>query len=116
MTDRKEDYAARRAQLSAQITLQRAELGQAWEQLKTPIHYTETGIRAFAFLRNNSWIFAAIPAVFSITSFFFGRKKNKVAPVQTHSAEKPDKGFFRKMVGHATNAFHFYRRVKPFIS
>lgn len=111
-----EDFATRRRHLTAQIARQRGELAQAFKNLEKPIHYAEYGMRGFGFLRSNPWIFAAVPAVFSIVSNLFGSKKR--GSIQS----QPPKGIIgkvkrpvSKVAGYAWELFQLYRRVRQYL-
>jgi hypothetical protein len=115
-----ESFASRRERLALEIERQRTELAFAYRNLEKPIHYAEYGLRSFGFLRKNTWVFTAVPAVFSITSTLFGLKKIvslKAEPRQRKNMERPVKGFSGhalKWAGHGWRLFRLYRRVRPF--
>ena len=117
MSTSPDDFAARRALLSAQIARQRGDLAQAYLDLKKPIHYAEYGLRGFGFLRNNPWVFVAVPAAFSIFSTLFGLRKSKAPKPEPRQSLEPKKaGFKNNLVtwaGHAWRLYQLYRRVRP---
>ena len=78
-------FAERREELSAQIAQQRGDLVAAYLRLEKPIHYAEYGLRGFGFFRKNSWVFVAVPAVFSIASTSATRTNGKA---RTRTAAK----------------------------
>ena len=114
------NLAERRAILTAQIAHQRSELGDAYRNLEKPIHYVEYGMRGFGFLRQNTWVFLAVPAVFSVASTLLGlRKTKRVRPSlgQYQSLEKRPRtltGHVVRLGGFGWKLFQFYRRVRPF--
>lgn len=118
-----EDFAARRAELAAQIARQRGELFSAYQELEKPIRYTEYGMRAFGFVRQNPWLLTAVPAVFSLAfNFAGGRGKRKPSPAlaaSPESAAEPGKlsRVSQVVVGGARQllrAYNAYRRVRSF--
>ncbi|MCE0483394.1 MAG: YqjK-like family protein [Methylacidiphilales bacterium] len=116
VAEMEEDFSVRRARLIAQIAQQRGELAAAYQNLERPIHYAEYGMRGFGFLRQNPWIFMAVPAVVSIAGTLLGSRKGKgktatavAAPVQQQK-QKP----LRKWAGYAWELFQLYRRVRPY--
>ena len=78
----------------------------------------ESGLRAFGFIRQNSWIFVAVPAALKVVTFFLGlRGGAKPAPIQRQSSEKSPKGFTShamKWGGHGWRLFKIYRRVRTY--
>ncbi len=118
-----ESMDQRRAQLAATIARQRSELAEAYHNLYKPIQYTETGLRGFNFLRQNSWLFIAVPSTLKIVSLLFslrGGKTPKPARAR-HQAqrmdERPPKGFLghaAKWGRHGWRAFQFYRRMRRY--
>jgi len=116
-----EDFETRSARLTAEIARQRGELVVAYRSLEKPIHYAEYGLRGFGFLRANPWIFAAVPAVFSIASTLLGMRKRKVSrsePSQHQIIEHRPKGFKNTVVvlgRGALQLYQLYRRVRSFI-
>jgi hypothetical protein len=120
MNRRHENFAERRGLLAAEIARQRGELAEAYRNLEKPIHYAEYGLRGFGFLRKNSWVFVAVPAVFSIASTVLGLKKKKSSkpmPSPRQGMEARPKGILGHAVkwgGHGWKAFQFYRRVRRY--
>jgi hypothetical protein len=116
-----EDLAERRRHLAAQIARQRGELAEAYRNLEKPIHYAEYGLRGFGFLRKNPWVFAAVPAVFSIASTFLGLKNKKSAqpaPSLRQRVGNPPKGLTGHLVklgGHGWRLYKLYRRVRTYL-
>ena len=112
------DFAARRELLAAEIARQRRELAHAYANLEKPIHYAEYGLRGFGFLRANPWIFAAVPAAFSIFSMMFsmGKKQSpKPAAPPRQITESRMKGMQQAIVtwgGHGWRLYQLYRRVR----
>jgi len=115
-----EDLVERRTNLSLQIARQRTELAEAYRNIAQPIHYAEYGLRGFGFFRKNSWVFVAVPAVFSIASTLLGLRKGKSArtsPRQRQSIEGRPKGIVGHAVkwgGHGWRLFKLYRRVRHY--
>jgi len=116
MSSPSDEYLERRQALAEQIARQRTELAEAYGRLEKPIRYTEHGMRAFAFLRANPWIFMAAPAAFNIVSSAFGGKK-KSAQSQTGPEGKPVRrpNILRRGFGHAVNAYKLYRQVRSYL-
>jgi len=118
MIPRDEDFATRRVLLSAEIARQRGELAQAYQNLAKPIHYAENGMRAFGFLRQNPWVFMAVPSVLSILSTVFGwRKQKAIKPAQQQAAAPKPTGIKGKLTtwgGYAWQLVQLYRRVRPY--
>jgi hypothetical protein len=119
----RESIQERRVRLAGEIARQRGELNEAYFKLKQPFRITEQGIRGFNFLRQNSWIFTAVPAALSIGSTLWGLRKPKPAPKSLFrqrerlEEEKPVKGLLGhalKWGGHGFRLFKLYRRVRPF--
>jgi len=116
-----EDFTEHRRQLAARIARQRGELAEAYRNLEKPIHYAEYGLRGFGFLRKNSWVFAAAPAVVSIASTLLGlkqKKSSKPAPSQRQSIEARSKGIVGHAVkwgGHGVRLFKLYRRIRTYL-
>jgi len=116
-----EDFVARREQLAAQIARQRTQLASAYQDLEKPIRYTEYGMKGFGFLRQNPWVVAAVPAIFSIVTSAFGWKKQKVARSSEKTAPTA-KGTFGRMkqiastgVLYSWQLYQLYRRLKTYI-
>jgi len=119
-----ESFADRRVRLAAEIARQRTELAYTYRNLERPIHYAEYGLRGFGFLRKNSWVFMAAPAVVSIASTLFGLSKAKSSPRLSRrqrrslEAEVRPKGLLghaMKWGGHGWKLFRLYRRIRRFI-
>jgi hypothetical protein len=116
-----ESFADYRERLAAEIARQRTELAYAYHNLEKPIHYAEYGLRGFGFLRKNSWVFVAAPAVFSIASTLFGLKKQKSPqppPRQRQNIENLPKGLAGHVVkwgGHGWRLFKLYRRIRTYL-
>lgn len=116
-----EDFAARRAELAAQIARQRGELFSAYQELEKPIRYTEYGMRAFGFVRQNPWIITTVPAVLGLAFNFIGGRTRKInSPARVESASAEPKKLSRvsqAVVGGAQQllrAYNAYRRVRSF--
>ncbi|SRR5260221_7973339 len=112
-------FAERREELSAQIARQRGDLVAAYLRLEKPIHYADYGLRGFGFLRKNPWVFAAVPAVFSVASTLFSLRKKNFSPSEpvrqqvaqkTEETQKP----LKIWIGRAVKAYQLYRRVRPY--
>jgi hypothetical protein len=118
--ENRENFAERRGRLIADIARQRGQLAEAYRNLEKPIHYAEYGMRGFGFFRRNPWVFAAVPAVFSVASTLLGlRKKNssQPAPRQRQSVDRQPKSFAGhalKWGGHGWRLFRFYRRLRTY--
>jgi hypothetical protein len=116
-----DDFEDRRRHLIAEIARQRGELAEAYRNLEKPIHYAEYGLRGFGFLRKNPWVFAAAPAVVSVTSTLFGLRKKKFskpAPRQRQSIEARPKSFMghaAKWGGHGWRLYKLYRRLRHYL-
>lgn len=116
-----EDFAARRAHLAAQIARQRGELAEAYLKLEKPIRYTEYGMRGFGLLRQNPWIIAAVPAVFSLISSGFGWKKSKSSPSPANPPSTARSKLARAKhvvatgVHHGWRLYQLYRRVRTYL-
>ena len=120
MSETDPDFAERRRHLIAEIARQRGELAEAYRNLEKPIHYAEYGIRGFGFLRQNPWVFAAVPAVFSIGSTLFGLRQKKAKPSlsQRQVTEKQPRGFTGHVVKlgqHGWRLFQLYRRIRAYL-
>jgi hypothetical protein len=116
MNEFHEDFAERRRHLIAEIARQRGELATAYRNLEKPIHYAEYGLRGFGFLRKNSWVFVAAPAVFSVASTLLGLRKGKSAKPSPHIEEGPKGlgGHLVRLGGHGWRLYKFYRRARRF--
>jgi hypothetical protein len=116
-----EDFVARREQLAAQIDRQRSQLAAAYNDLEKPIRYAEYGMRGFGFLRQNPWVIAAVPAVFSLISSAIGFKKQKKASPSSEQYSKPKGGLNRARqviasgVNNGWQLYQLYRRVRSFL-
>jgi hypothetical protein len=124
-----ESMDQRRARLAAEIARQRGDLASAYQNLAMPIHYGENVLHGFGFLRRNSWIFAAVPASFTIGSVLlslFGLRKEKPSELTRSQRERLaqlererlPKGFTGKLVkwgGHGFRIFKLYRRMRRFL-
>jgi hypothetical protein len=113
-----DDFTTRRNQLAAEIARQRGELARAYLNLEKPIHYAEYGMRGLGFIRNNPWIFAAVPALFSIGRTVFGGKKKRVSKTlpgqeqnQTGKKTRP----LQVWGSRVWQLYQFYRRVRHFL-
>jgi hypothetical protein len=119
----------RRRHLIAEIARQRAELGEAYRGLHKPIELGESGLRAFGFLRENAWIFTAIPASLNLVTFLFGLKNMvmgtpaKAIASERHALERElEKKRPKSLLGHAAHwgghgwrVYKIYRRVKKYL-
>ncbi len=120
-----DDFAIRRTRLARMIAQQRNDLAHAYLQLEKPIRYTEYGMRGFGFIRQNPWIMAAVPAVFSLVSTAFGWKKKKPAPAQFQAPAPKPTGPAGKIsrigqaamtgVEHGLRLYNLYRRVRSIL-
>jgi len=120
MSETYEDFEQRRRLLIADIARQRGELAEAYRNIEKPIRYAEYGLRGFGFLRQNPWVFAAVPAVFSVGSTLLGlrQKKAKPAPSRRESVEDRPKGLTKHIVKLGQNGwklFQFYRRIRSYL-
>ncbi len=128
MSFRDDDLSMRRRELSARIERQRQELGAAYQNLTTPIKYTEHAMRGFGFLRQNPWVFSVLPAAFTITSAIVGivraPKVDKVKAgasfwgKEARRAEKAPKsvlGHGIKWAGHGFKLFRLYSKFRKFL-
>ena len=116
-----DEFASRRAALSAEIAKQRVELALAYRDLEKPIRYAEYGMKGIGFLRSNPWIFVAVPAVVSVASnlWSFGRKKSsRPTPGQGQKIESGPKGIKTRIqtwLGYGWQAYQLYRRVRSYL-
>jgi hypothetical protein len=113
----------RRAHLAAQIERQRGELAGAYRNLAKPIHYTETAMRGFGFLRQNPWVISVVPAVVSLGSALVGLRKGKSEKLSRSRREELERldrkprtvaGHVAKWGGRGWKLFKIYRRVRHF--
>jgi hypothetical protein len=110
----------RRRHLIAEIARQRTEFAQAYHNLHKPIEIGESGLRAFGFIRQNSWVFVAVPAALKVITFFVGlrgsSKPAKPAPREREAKERPRSmvGHAVKWGGHGVRLFKIYRRVRHY--
>jgi len=115
-----ENLADRRQHLIAEIARQRAEFAEAYRNLHKPIEMGESGLRAFGFIRQNAWIFVAVPAALKVVTFFLGlRGGAKPPPSPRQSVEKRPIGFAghaMKWGGHGWRLFKIYRRVRHYFT
>lgn len=116
-----EDFKERCRRLTAEIARQRGEFAEAYRNLEKPIQYAEYGMRGFGFLRQNPWVFAAVPAVFSVASTFLGlrqKKSSKPASRPRQNIENRPRGIVGhavKLGGHGWKLFQLYRRVRSYL-
>lgn len=114
-----DDFVTRRDQLASEIARQRGELARAYLNLEKPIHYAEYGMRGFGFIRSNPWIFAAVPAAFSIARTIFGGKKkgtSKTSSGQEQNLQgEKNKRPLQVWTNRAWQLYQLYRRVRSFI-
>ncbi len=113
-----DDFTTRREQLAAQIDRHRVELGEAYLRLEKPIRYAEYGMRGFGFIRSNPWIFAAVPAFFSVVRTVFGGKKKKSSKFQPGQEQKPTDKVLTSLqlwMNRAWQVYQLYRRARTFI-
>jgi len=110
-----EDYAVRREMLAQQIARQRGQLAAAYSDLEKPIRYMEYGIRAVGFIRQNSWIFIAVPAVLKLAlSLIGGGGKRKPAKSSPRQEQSQSRSFLSVWGGRALEAYKLYLRLRPF--
>jgi len=114
------ELTARRELLATQIARQRGELAAAYLRLEKPIRYAEYGMRGFGFLRKNPWVFAAVPAAFSILSTLFSLRKKKSPksePIQHQTLPKPEAAPkpLKIWFGRAVQLYQLYRRVRHYL-
>jgi len=114
-----DDFTTRRARLAAESARQRVELGQAYRNLEKPIHYAEYGMRGFGFLRQNPWVFMAVPALFSILRTAFGSRKKKPSqpsPAQEQNLHvEKNKRPIQVWASRAWQVYQLYRRARSFL-
>lgn len=109
----------RRRHLIAEIARQRTEFADAYRNLHKPIEIGESGLRAFGFIRQNAWIFVAVPAALKVVTFFLGLRGVPVAPKRASKERERPKGFAGYAVkwgGHGWKLFKIYRRVRHYFS
>ena len=116
-----ENFAERRGLLAAQIARQRTELAEAYRNIEKPILYVDYGMRGVGFLRQNPWIFLAVPAVLSTASTLLGLGKKKSSSSPAHQAEESaasrPKGWTKHVAtlgGHGWRLYKLYRRIRPY--
>lgn len=127
----RESIDQRRARLTADIARQRADLGAAYRNLHKPIEMGESGLRVLGFMRQNAWIFTAIPASINIVTFLFGVKdmisgKSAVKAAAAKERRAVERSIERKapksLLGHAAHwgghgwrIYKIYNRVKKYL-
>jgi hypothetical protein len=119
-----EEYASfeeKRRHLIADIARQRGELAEAYRNLEKPIHYAEYGLRGFGFVRQNPWIFVAVPAVLKVTTALIALARGKPvkpAPRQRQSIKhEAPRGFAGHAIAwgrHGFRLFKLYRRIRRY--
>jgi hypothetical protein len=123
MNDEYTSFEEKRRHLIADIARQRGELSEAYRNLEKPIHYAEYGLRGFGFVRQNPWIFVAVPALVKVATALITLSTGKaVKPTlrqrqrQRSETEKP-----KGITGHAIRwgqrgyrLFKLYRRVRAY--
>jgi hypothetical protein len=78
-------------------------------------------MRGFGFLRQNPWVFVAVPAVVKLASTFLGLKQKKSsqpAPSRRQRAENRPKGWKKHVVTVGRNGwrlFQLYRRLRTYL-
>ena len=129
MTGPEDSLHDRRRHLIAQIARQRGELADAYRNLHKPIEMGESGLRAFGFVRQNAWIFTAIPASLNVVTFLFGLKSliagkpAKPTASQRQAVERDlEKKRPRSLLGHAAHwgghgwrVYKIYQRIKKYL-
>lgn len=116
------ELALHRERLVTQIALQRQELGQAFHDLETPIHYAEVGLRGFSFFKKYPWLTMLAPAAFSLVLSGVGRlTKRKLPKPQPSTQYQVLEGGKEKKkhtaliwLGLGLRLYTFYRRLRPF--
>jgi hypothetical protein len=121
-----ESMDQRRAHLAAAIARQRGELADAYRNLHKPIEIGESGLRAFGFIRQNSWIFVAVPAALKVITFFVGLRGGGKPPApeprqhqrldRESARPKSFAGHALKWGGHGWKLFKIYRRVRHYFT
>ena len=120
----REDFASRRDALSGEIARQRGELATAYRNLEKPIHYAEVGMKGFGFLRQNQWLFVAMPTIASVGLTLFnvwrGKKEPKVVRVAdaVPPISNPAEHLKRPLavwVGRAYQLYKLYRKVRTYL-
>jgi len=124
MSEATETMTERRVRLAGEIARQRTELAKAYRDLEKPIHYAEYGLRGFGFLRQNPWVFAVVPAAFSIGANVWkvrqGTKEPKLSARQKkilEVIEKKPKNFAGRVMQlgrYGWKLLKLYRRVRPY--
>ncbi len=131
LEQKRESLDQRRARLAADISRQRADLAAAYRNLHKPIEMGESGLRALGFMRQNAWIFTAIPASLNLVTFLFGvrdlisgksavkaaaaKEKRAVEREIERKAPKSLLGHAAHWGGHGWRAYKIYRRIKKYI-
>ncbi len=126
-----ESIDQRRARLTADIARQRGDLATAYRNLHKPIELGESGQRAFGFLRQNAWIFTAVPASINVITFLFGVKemvtgKSAAKAAAAKERKAAEREFERKRSkslvdhalhwgGHGWRVYKIYNRIKKYI-
>ncbi len=126
----RESMDQRRARLAADIARQRGDLATAYRNLHKPIELGESGLRAFGFMRQNAWIFTAVPATLNIVTFLFGVKDMISGKSAKAAAAKERKTLEREVErkksrslvdhalhwgGHGWRVYKIYNRVKKYL-
>ena len=128
MSDARESLADKQRRLAADIARQRSQFAQAYRDIERPVHYGEQALRGLGFIRQNAWIFTAVPATLSITTTIINLLRNKPAKASSkrgkwfaRDAEREVRreskslaGHFLKWGGHGWRLFRLYRRVRKF--
>jgi hypothetical protein len=123
-----ETLAEKQRRLAAEIARQRGDIARAYHDLQTPIRYGEQALRGVGFLRQNAWIFTAVPATLSITTTIINllRRKSGKPPTRgfkwgkrevEREAERESKtvaSHFMKWGGRGWKLFRLYSRVRKF--
>jgi hypothetical protein len=127
----RESMDQRRARLTAEIARQRADLGNAYRNLHKPIQMGESGLRAFGFMRQNAWIFSAIPASLNVVTFLFGLREMISGKSAAKAAAAKERRALEREVerkapksllghamhwgGHGWRVYKIYNRVKKYL-
>jgi len=126
-----ESMAQRRARLTHEISRQRADLATAYRNLHKPIEMGESGLRVLGFMRQNAWIFTAVPASINIVTFLFGVKEMVLGKSAAKAAAAKERKALEREVerkksrslvdhalhwgGHGWRVYKIYNRVKKYI-